>query len=46
MTARERLAHQRFVKALQGEPLSCDGASPSASLGASCSGLMEITDTS
>ncbi len=62
MTARERLAHQRFVKALQGEPLSCDGAdpstelpstelgasgaSPSASLGATCSGLMEITDTS
>lgn len=46
MATGERLAHQRFVKALQGESLSCDGAGPSAELGASCSGLMEATDTS
>lgn len=32
------LAHRRFVKALQGESLSCDEAG--------CNGLMEVTDSS
>lgn len=38
MATRERLAHQRFVKALQGESLACDAAN--------CRGLIEVTDTS